>query len=120
MEKTYARPERERRAEREEEELFPAHRAGGHSREEEKHRHAHARHRVLLAHGAIVMSLSVLVLLVLDGVNSAMEFIGSTQGHWLLLLFAVVTLLNGISSSVYLSREKKHKRAKSGSGQSMR
>ena len=58
----------------------------------------------VLCHASIVLSVVFLVLFVIDRVNPAMGFIGSDQGDWLLLLFIITALLNGIFTAVSLFR----------------
>ena len=72
------------------------------------------KHRLwgIAAHGSAVMSVVFIVLFVLDRFNPAMEFIGSEQGHWLLLIFCLISLADGLFSAVSLFRreEKQHMR----------
>ncbi len=58
----------------------------------------------IFCHGSIVMSIVFLVLFIIDRVNPSMEFIGSEQGDWLLLLFCLLALTNGVITAARLSK----------------
>lgn len=62
----------------------------------------------VFSHGSIVLSVAFLVLFIIDRINPAMEFIGSDQGDWLLLLFCITALVNGVMSAVHLFRWENH------------
>lgn len=56
------------------------------------------------AHGNIVLSIVFIVLFVIDRFNPSMEFLGSEQSDWLLLIYCIVGLTNGIISAARLMR----------------
>ena len=62
----------------------------------------------VVSHGSIVLSVVFLVLFIIDRINPAMGFIGSDQGDWLLLLFCITALVNGIITAAYLFRRESH------------
>ena len=58
-------------------------------------------------HATVVFSIVFLVLLILNCFNPAMGFISSVQSNWLLLLFCLCSLLNGILSAVFILKRRK-------------
>ncbi len=64
------------------------------------------------AHGSVILSLVFFVLFLLDRFNPSMDFLGSDQSAWLLLLFCLCSLANGVISAVNLYRRDRaqHKR----------
>ena len=67
------------------------------------------RHRIwnLLSHADIILSGMFLVFFCIDRVNPAMDFLGSALSKWLLLLFILCALGNGVCSAVHLFRKKR-------------
>ena len=63
----------------------------------------------IVSHLSIVLSVAFLVLFFIDRVNPMMGFLGSDQSDWLLFLFCLSSLLNGVFSSLCLLRRKKVK-----------
>ena len=72
------------------------------------------KHKVwnAVAHGSIVLSFVFIVLFAIDRFNPSMEFLGSEQSDWLLLLFCLCSLTNGIFSaaSLFQRNRLRHKR----------
>lgn len=70
------------------------------------------RHRIwnLLSHADIILSGMFLVFFCIDRVNPAMDFLGSALSKWLLLLFILCALGNGVCSAVHLFRKKRRAR----------
>lgn len=64
----------------------------------------------LFAHGTIVLSVVFLILFIIDRINPMMGFIGSDQGDWLLLLFCLTALTNGLLTAAYIIKRKNHVR----------
>ncbi len=56
------------------------------------------------SHGSIVMSVVFIVLFIIDRFNPSMDFLGSEQSDWLLLLFCLFSLSNGVLSAASLLR----------------
>ncbi len=59
------------------------------------------------SHSSIVLSVVFIVLFVIDRFNPSMDFLGSEQSDWLLLLFCVCSLTNGILMAASLLKKAK-------------
>lgn len=64
-----------------------------------------AKIRGAFAHGSAILGVAFLVLFVLDRINPAMDFLGSDQTDWLILIFSLTGLGNGVLSAAALERE---------------
>lgn len=62
------------------------------------------------AHGSIVLSIVFIVLFVIDIFNPSIEFLGSAQSKWLLIIYCLAALINGVLSAGYLIRHDTMKR----------
>lgn len=60
-----------------------------------------------LAHTSIIVGLMFVIFFVIDRFNPAMEFLSSNISKWLILLFAVCSILNGLFSAVFLFQKQK-------------
>lgn len=56
----------------------------------------------IAAHSSIVMSSVFIILFIIDRCNPSMDFLGSEQSDYLLLLFCLCSLSNGLISAVKL------------------
>lgn len=56
------------------------------------------------SHSSIVLSIVFIVLFVIDRVNPSMDFLGSEQSDWLLVLFCICSLTNGVITAANLYR----------------
>ncbi len=67
------------------------------------------KHRLWNAasHGSTIMSVVFIVLFIIDRYNPSMDFLGSEQSDWLLLVFCLLSLVNGILSALNLFRRDK-------------
>lgn len=67
------------------------------------------KHRLwnAVSHGSTVMSIVFIVLFIIDRVNPSMDFLGSEQSDWLLLLFCLFSLANGVLSAISLFKRDK-------------
>lgn len=67
------------------------------------------KHRLWSAasHGTIVLGIAFTVLFVIDRFNPSMDFLGSEQSDWLLLLFCIFSLTDGVMSAASLIRRRK-------------
>ena len=73
------------------------------------------RFNVIIAHSSIILSVVFIVLLIIDSINPAMDFIASDQSHCLLWIFCIVSFLNGFGAAVRLyKRPIKKKSTESG------
>lgn len=57
-----------------------------------------------VSHASIILSVVFLVFFVIDRFNPAMSFIGCDLSDWLLMIFCVFALTNGILSAAHLFR----------------
>ena len=67
--------------------------------------------RTLLAHGSIVMGTVFIVLFIIDRFNPYMDFLGSDQSDYLLLIFCIVSIANGIFTAVGIFRHDERRKA---------
>ena len=72
------------------------------------------KHRIwnLFAHASVILSGMFCVFFCIDRVNPAMDFLGSALSKWLLLLFSICALVNGVCAAVHLFRREKHARSR--------
>jgi|LSQX01.1.fsa_nt_gb uncharacterized integral membrane protein len=66
----------------------------------------------LLPHLAIILSVMLMVFLIIDSVNSAMNFINNTQTKLILWILSISSIINGIALvevHIKKAQRKKHK-----------
>jgi len=68
-----------------------------------------------LAHTSIIVGMMFVIFFVIDRFNPAMEFLSSSISKWLILVFAVCSILNGMYSAVFLFQKQKRHEEKRGS-----
>lgn len=61
---------------------------------------------IIVIHGEIVLTIVFFILLYLDKVNPAMNFIGNPQAKFLLLLLCFFSIINGIRLAIGLHRRR--------------
>ncbi len=62
-----------------------------------------------LAHTSIIVGMMLVIFFVIDRFNPAMEFLTSNISKWLILLFALCSILNGLFSAVFLFQKQKQR-----------
>ena len=67
-----------------------------------------------LAHTSIIIGMMLVIFFVIDRFNPAMEFLSSNISKWLILLFALCSILNGLFSAVFLFQKQKRHEEKRG------
>jgi uncharacterized integral membrane protein len=65
-----------------------------------------------LAHTSIIIGMMLVIFFVIDRFNPAMEFLSSNISKWLILAFAVCSILNGLFSAVFLFQRLKRQEEK--------
>ena len=65
-----------------------------------------------LAHTSIIVGMMLVIFFVIDRFNPAMEFLTSNISKWLILLFAVCAILNGLFSAVFLFQKQRQREDK--------
>lgn len=65
-----------------------------------------------LAHTSIIVGMMLVIFFVIDRFNPAMEFLTSNISKWLILLFALCSILNGLFSAVFLFQKQKQREGK--------
>lgn len=70
-----------------------------------------------LAHTSIIVGMMLVIFFVIDRFNPAMEFLSSNISKWLILLFALCSVLNGLFSAVFLFQKQKRHEEKLGNAQ---
>jgi uncharacterized integral membrane protein len=63
-----------------------------------------------LSHSSIIVGMMFVIFFVIDRFNPAMEFLTSNISKWLILLFALCSILNGLFSAVFVSKAKAKRR----------
>lgn len=67
-----------------------------------------------LSHTSIIVGMMFVIFFVIDRFNPAMEFLSSNISKWLILFFAVCSILNGLFSAVFLFQKQKRYEEKHG------
>jgi len=68
-----------------------------------------------LAHASIIIGMMFVIFFVIDRFNPAMEFLSSSISKWLILAFAICSILNGLFSAVFLFQKQKRHEERHGS-----
>ncbi|HRX57757.1 MAG TPA: hypothetical protein P5075_03185 [Eubacteriales bacterium] len=66
------------------------------------------------AHTSIIIGMMFVIFFVIDRFNPAMEFLSSNISKWLILIFAICSILNGLFSAVFLFQKQKRHEEKRG------